>query len=194
MKASSALARGNRVFRRFFRDPARASFRRSGSSHRSRTSRQPAGPNRPKSVLQVSRQTLTFRPATRQHVLSAYDRNSGKVSATSDDTGFRFGIGRARYPSQRRREGGNPACGFQTARPEKFRSTSVGTFRPESTPFAVAHHFRHAAGHRLHHLARVLELLEQPVDFLNRRTAARSDALLAAAVQNRRILALGGSH
>ena len=86
MKASSALARGNRVFRRFFRDPARASFRRSGSSHRSRTSRQPAGPNRPKSVLQVSRQTLTFRPATWQHVLSAYDRNSGKVSATSDGT------------------------------------------------------------------------------------------------------------
>ena len=79
MKASSAPARGNRVFRRFFRDPARASFRRSGS-------RQPAGPNRPKSVLQVSRQTLTFRPATWQHVLSAYDRNSGKVSATSDGT------------------------------------------------------------------------------------------------------------
>ena len=56
------------------------------SAYRSRTSRQPAGPNRPKSVLQVSRQTLTFRPATWQHVLSAYDRNSGKVSATSDGT------------------------------------------------------------------------------------------------------------
>lgn len=146
MKASSALARGNRVFRRFFRDPARASFRRSGSSHRSRTSRQPAGPNRPKSVLQVSRQTLTFRPATWQHVLSAYDRNSGKVSATSDGT--RGSVSASAAPAIRHNaaaKGETQPGGFQTARPEKFRSTSVGTFRPESTPFAVAHHFRHAA-------------------------------------------------
>ena len=59
----------------------------------------------------------------------------------------------------------------------------------------IAHKLLHtAAAHHVHHLARLLKLLDEAVYFLNRMSAASGNALFAALIQDFGVLTLFRSH
>src|SRR3954462_14967394 len=77
---------------------------------------------------------------------------------------------------------------------EAARSVKPGAALHQAREMALQHALLPELLDLFHHPAHLLELLEQPVDLLNRGARAGSDALLAARVQQAPVAALARRH